>query len=58
MSDEFEVGSGNVFADLELPNAEEMLAKFPFVQRARELLVGQPKNIRGECGAEIGRAHV
>jgi predicted XRE-type DNA-binding protein len=33
-----EQSSGNVFADLGLPNAEELLAKAPMVQRIEDLI--------------------
>ena len=37
----FEQGSGNVFADLDLPNPELALAKAELVQRIRDLIAGR-----------------
>ena len=37
-TNEITEGSGNVFADLGLPNAEELLAKAPLVQRIDDLI--------------------
>ena len=54
---EVEESSGNIFADLGLPNAEELLLKAQIVSEIADVMKSR-KLTQSKVAAQIGRAHV